>query len=155
MEPKVQQLRWVLYKRGLSWNFAVFLRFSEVWPSCYGCREFRRVATAAVYFIMLLRLSRISPWNSTCRKFHRGPWCYSCGEFLCISTAVANFAALLRLCVEFSPWCYGYREFCRLLWLSRISSCYNSLEFRRVPAIRWNSAVLLRLSGIAPCCYGS
>ena len=104
MELEVQQLRWVLHKRGLSWNiryFAVFLRFSKLWPSCmlrlsgiqprcYGCRLFHHVVTAVAKITVELQLSEISPW------------CYSCGEFRCVSTVVANFAVLLRLCGIFA-----------------------------------------------------
>ena len=102
MKPEVQQLRWVLHKRGL-WNFSVFLRFSEVWPSCYGFREFRRVATAAVYLTILVRrrLSQISPWNYSCRKFRRSATAVGTSMYF-YGLLVANFAVLLRLCGIFS-----------------------------------------------------
>ena len=61
----------MLHKRDLSWNFAVFLRFSEVvvlrlagiLPRSYGCCFFHHGATAVGNFAMVPKLSGVSPWR--------------------------------------------------------------------------------------------
>ena len=105
-------------------NFARLLRLSGISSSCYGCREFRRVATGVGNFAVLLRLSEIPP-------------CVGCREFRCVATVVGN----LRCC------CGSQDSGMLPCWRSGASSCwYSSREFRCVAAAVNKFAVMLRLS---------
>ena len=64
----------------------MLLRLSEISPYCYGCREFRQVATAVGNFAVLLRQSGISSCCYGCREFRRVAT--PAGNVVMIATAV-------------------------------------------------------------------
>ena len=64
----------------------MLLRLSEISPCCYGCREFRQVATAVGNFAVLLRQSGISSCCYGCREFRRVAT--PAGNVVMIATAV-------------------------------------------------------------------
>ena len=134
-------LRYIVVIASTVGNFEVLLglsripqwlvRLSRISPCCYGCREFRRVAT----------VFGNSPCCYAFREFSRAASItfYCCREFRRVATSVGNFAVLLRL-PGILP-----------CWLSGISSCcYGCREFAVLMGFG-NFVILLQLSGISPC----
>ena len=122
-------------------SFVVLLRLSGISPGCCGYWEFHGVATAVGDFIVLLRLSGIS-WNFAVLATAVG----NSAVLLAILSPVVGNSVVLRKLSRISPsktHATAGANFARLLRLSGISSsCYGCREFRRVAALVRNSAVL-------------